>query len=123
MEIHEYPYYGLGMIAYSIALSDGKIQVSERNELRSIVRDWSRDIECDFDVSEIIFSVMNRTPVDSEWGYEHGIKYIKQGSEFVDEKLKEKFLYLINDIAHAFPPVTTSERTVLERFEADLKNL
>lgn len=123
MNAREYPFYGLGIVAFSVAEADGEIQAFERNELREIIKRWSRDIEADFDVAEIIFSLLSKTKHSDELNYATGMKYIATGSSYLTASLKERFVYLIRDIAHAFPPVTESELTLVRQFEADLHKL
>ena len=124
MDARELPFYGLGMIAFAMASSDGRIQANERNELHNIVSEWSDNFEQDFDIAEIIFSVLKKTPpMNMKDGYENGMKQIRLGSDHLTPYLKEKFLFLINDIAHAFPPVTDDEKALLEQFEDDLNDI
>ncbi|MEX2597461.1 MAG: hypothetical protein WEC59_11080 [Salibacteraceae bacterium] len=123
MEIKEYPFYGLGIIAFCVAESDGEIQQRESRELKEIIHQWNESINTDFDVTEIIFSILAKTKGNDELSYEKGMKYISTGKEEMTESLKEKFILLINDIAHAFPPVTESELAILNRFRTDLKHL
>lgn len=123
MTLHEYPYYGLGIVAYCVANSDGSIQQRERRELMNLVESWSKQIETGFNVSEVIFSILTKTNKYEVLTYEKGLEYIRKGREHLSPKLKERFIFLINDIAHSFPPVTEEERQILERFENDLKHL
>lgn len=124
MDARELPFYGLGMIAFAMAGSDGRIQANERNELRNIISEWSENFEQDFDIAEIIFSVLKKSPPSNlEEGYKNGLKQIRLGSNYLTANLKERFVFLINDIAHAFPPVTEDERSLLKRFEEDLHDI
>lgn len=123
MDAQEHLFYGLGMIAYAVAYADGDIQASERNELRDIINVWAESIDSDFDVSEIIFSVLTKTKPSLQEGFDTGMKQIELGSHHLNERLKEHFVYLIQDIAHAFPPVTAEEEEVVKRFKQALRDL
>ena len=123
MEAKEYPFYGIGIIAYTMARADGEIQGREIHELKQIIHEWSDRIEVDFDVTEIIFNLFVKNARAEELTYERGIHYIRLGHEYLNESLKEKFNFLIKDIAHSFPPVTEAEQSLIKRFESDIKHL
>lgn len=123
MQLHEYPFYGLGIIAFAMAQSDGAVQHRERRELMNIVKDWSERHDVDFDVAEIIFTLLSKNKANEVLTYEKGMEYIRKGKQSISAQMVEKFIFLINDVAHAFPPVTSEERTMLENFSHDMKNL
>lgn len=123
MELHEYPFYGLGVIAFAMAQSDGVVQHRERRELMSIVKEWSDRHEVDFDVAEIIFSLLSKNKTNEVLTYDKGMDYIRKGKQSLSAQMIEKFIFLINDVAHAFPPVTNEERILLDKFTHDMKNL
>ena len=124
MDARELPFYGLGMIAFAMAGSDGRIQAHERNELHNIIQEWSDNFEQDCDIAEIIFSVLKKSPpLNLDDGYEAGMKQIRLGSQNLTQSLKERFVFLVNDIAHAFPPVTDDEKALLKKFEEDLHDI
>lgn len=123
MEAREYPYYGIGIIAFAMASADGEIQGREKHELNEMIKEWSDQVEADFDVTEIIFHLFVKTANPKELTYERGMHYIKMGKEYLTERMKEKFIFLINDVAHAFPPVTKEEQDLIKRFKADIKHL
>lgn len=97
--------------------------MSERKELHNIIKSWSNNVEANFDIAEIIFSIILKTTHYEEISYESGMKYIRLGSNHLDESLKEKFLFLIQDIVHSGPPVVEAEKALVKRFKADLHDL
>lgn len=115
MEAREHLYYGLGMLAYAVAKADGDIQMSEKRELHELISEWSDQYSSNFDITEIIFSLFDKTKPTLEQGLEMGVRSIKLGSEHMNEQLKEHFIYLIRDIAHSFPPVTENEDAIITR--------
>ncbi|GAB5538892.1 MAG: hypothetical protein Salg2KO_09950 [Salibacteraceae bacterium] len=115
MEAREHLYYGLGMLAYAVAKADGEIQSSEKRELHELVSEWSARYSSNYDITEIIFSLLDKTKPTLEQGLALGIKNIKLGSDHMNEQLKEHFIYLIQDIAHSFPPVTENEDAIINR--------
>jgi len=62
-------------------------------------------------------------PLNLDDGYEAGMKQIRLGSQNLTQSLKERFVFLVNDIAHAFPPVTDDEKALLKKFEEDLHDI
>lgn len=123
MEAQQHAFYGLGIIAFVAANADGEIQMSERKELHRIIENWSDNVEANFDIAEIIFSIIIKNKHYEEMSYENGMKYIRLGSNYLDESLKEKFLFLIQDIVHSATPVTGEEKVLVKRFKADLHQL
>ncbi len=123
MDAKEHLYYGLGIVAFAAAKADGEIQVTEQKELHDLVHEWSEKYSRDFDVTEIIFSVLKNSKPGFNEGFEDGMKYIKLGSNHLDEQTKEHFIYLIQDIAHAFPPVTHAEEEIIKRFKEAMHEL
>jgi len=123
MEAREHLFYGLGIVAFTLARADGEIQPAEQQELHDIIAEWSEQFDVDFDISEIIFSVMKKTKPRLDEGLEMGLKYIRLGDNYLTEGLKEKFIFLIRDIARAFPPVTMDEQQVIQRFEKAITSL
>lgn len=123
MDAQQHAFYGLGIIAFVAAKADGEIQMSERKELHHIIKTWSDHVEANFDIAEIIFSIILKTKHHEEVSYENGMKYMRLGSNHLDEALKEKFLFLIQDIVHSSPFVTEEEKALVKRFKADLHQL
>lgn len=123
MDAKEHLYYGLGIVAFAAAKADGEIQVSEQKELHEIVHEWSERYARGYEVTEIIFSVLKNSKPGLNEGFEEGMKYIRLGSNHLDEQTKEHFIYLIRDVAHAFPPVTHAEEDIIRRFTEEIGRL
>jgi hypothetical protein len=123
MEARENLFYGIGLIAYAVAKADGEVQLEEKKELHELITEWSSDIEVDFDITEIIFSILEKQKPSFDDGYELGLKHLRLGKEQMTDRIKEMFIYLIKDIAHSFPPVTDQEQDVILKFTHDLESL
>lgn len=123
MTAKEHLFYGLGIIAHVVARADGIIQADEKNELRELVEEWVSQLDVDYDITQIIFRVIDNRPTDNEEAYNLGMKYIRLGDQHLTESMKEKFVFLIRDVAHAFPPVTEEEKAMIDRFRSDLEKL
>ena len=123
MTAQDHLYYGLGMIAFAVAKADGEIQASERKELHELIAEWTERYNIDFDITEIVFSIMSKTKPSLDEGFNQGMKYISLGSNHLNEQMKEHFIYLIQDIAHSFPPVTMEEENIISRFKNELAKL
>lgn len=123
MDAREHLFYGLGIIAYSVARADGSIQTSEKEELHELIRQWSEQYDPEYDVSEIIFLILKKNQPSLREGFEMGMNYIRLGSHHLTAHMKEHFVYLIRDVAHAFPPVTHEEESIIREFKLELEAL
>jgi len=116
-------HYAIGQLAFAIAFADGKIQKEESEKFHKIVTEELENKAYDFDVSEIIFQVMNKDKMDSDTVYLWALNEIKQNSHYLSPELKTKFISVIEKIANAYPPVTKSEQEIINRFQSDIKNI
>lgn len=111
----------IGELAYAIARADGAIQKEERKKFHDIV---AAEIHCkdyDFDVSDIIFQVLEKDKfIDSKTSYDWAMKEIKTNSHYLSPELKETFIKVIEKVAKAYPPVTADEINIIERFKKDI---
>jgi hypothetical protein len=60
---------------------------------------------------------------DSRTAYDWAIHEIKNNSHYLSPKLKEKFIRVMERIAEAYPPVTTDEKQMIERFRREIEPL
>lgn len=116
-------HYAIGQLAFAVAFSDGKIQKEESENFHKIVSEELNNNSYDFDVSDIIFKVMEKDKMDSNTVYEWAMKEIKTNSHYLSPQLKEKFISVIEKIAGAFPPVTNEESDIINRFKKDIKDI
>jgi uncharacterized tellurite resistance protein B-like protein len=123
MDAREHLFYGLGIIAYAVAKADGEIQASEERELHLLIEEWSSQYAQEYDVTEIIFSVLKKSKPGLNEGFDEGMRFIKLGSNHLTEQLKEHFIYLIQDVAHSFPPVTELESDIISKFKKQISEL
>lgn len=113
-------YYSFGEMIYAIAISDGKVQKEEKEKLASILKSEFADHENELDYTGIIFQLLNKDKPKVETAYEWAIKGIRLNSQYVSNDLKKKFINTVNKVAEAFPPKTTEEQNVINRFIKDL---
>ena len=123
MDARQHLFYGLGIIAYAAAKADGEIQASEERELHLLIEDWSNQYCQEYDVTEIIFSVLKKSKPGLNEGFDEGMRFIKLGSNHLTEQLKEYFIYLIQDVTHSFPPVTDVETDIINKFKKQISEL
>jgi uncharacterized tellurite resistance protein B-like protein len=116
-------YYALGELAYAIAKCDGTIQEEEKRILHDIVSSEIRKENVDFDYSEIIFTIMAKDHTDSETSYHWALSEIKTNRHYFNEEYKDKFVKVLCKVAEAFPPVTSQEQSLIERFKTDVSKL
>ena len=116
-------HYAIGQLAFAVAFTDGKIQKQESENFHKIVAEELSNKSYDFDVSDIIFQVMEKDKMDSNTVYDWAIKEIKTNSHYLSPELKEKFIVVMEKIAGAFPPVTNEESDIINRFKRDIENI
>jgi uncharacterized tellurite resistance protein B-like protein len=116
-------YYAMGEMAYAIAMADGEVQKAERQKFHDIVASELASGHAAFDISEIIFQVLDKEKQSSELAYEWAMKQIRLNSHYLSPELKNKFIIVSDKIARAFLPVTGSEHALVERFRKDIEPL
>lgn len=114
-------HYALGELAYAIAAIDGKVQMEERKKFHDIISAEIHSKDYDFDVSGIIFQILDKDKqLDTKMMYDNALHTIKTNSHYLSPELKATFIIVMEKIAKAFPPVTDTERNLLERFKTDI---
>lgn len=112
----------IGELAYAIARADGAIQKEERKKFHDIVAAEMHCKDYDFDVSDIIFQVLEKDKfIDSNTAYDWAIKEIKTNSHYLSPELKKTFIKVIEKVAKAYPPITKDENNLIERFKKDIE--
>lgn len=114
-------HYAIGELAYAMARVDGKIQKEEREQFFNIVKEGLAADDDNYDVSKIIFEVMERDKISPETTYSWAMKEIKLNSHYLSPELKQSFISVLERIAASFPPVTSEEQSFLERFKKDIE--
>lgn len=111
----------IGVLAYAMALSDGVIQKEEREKFHSIVVAEFRCNDNDFDASAIIFQILDQDKyINTQIAYDWAMKEIRLNSHYLSPKLKETFIKVMEKVANAYPPVTSEEMELLDRFRKDI---
>lgn len=113
-------HYAIGELAYAVARADGQIQREERKKFHAIVEAELRCKDYNFDVSDIIFQLMEKDKFDTETTYKWAMNEIKTNSHYLSPKLKETFIKVMEKVAKAYPPVSKKEQEILDRFKADI---
>ncbi len=111
----------IGEIAYAVAKIDGKVQNEERQKFHNIVAAELRTKDYDFQISDIIFQIIDKDKMDAETTYDWAMKEIKLNSHYLSPELKLTFLRIMDKIAKAYPPVTSEEKKFIERFKKDIE--
>lgn len=116
-------HYAIGELAYAVARADGKVQEAERKRFKAIVEEELQGHDEDFDLAEIIFTIMDRDQHNSETVYNWAMHEIHTNSHYLSPALKAKFIQVMEKIAEAYPPVTDSEKKIIDQFKEDIKNI
>jgi uncharacterized tellurite resistance protein B-like protein len=114
-------HYAMGELAYAVAFADGQVQKEEREKFESIIASELRSKNYDFDVSDIIFKMLDKEKHDADTVYEWAMNEIKLNSHYLSPVLKQTFIVIMEKIAKAFPPVTGEESNLIERFKKDIE--
>lgn len=116
-------HYAIGQLAYTVASADGYVQPQERQKFHDIVAAELRCKEYDFNVSDIIFRIMEKDNWDTETTYNWAMKEIKLNSHYLSPALKKSFIAVMEKIAKAYSVVTDDERNIIERFKKDMETI
>lgn len=117
-------HYAIGQLAYAIARADGAIQEEERKIFHEIVTAELSNKDYDFNVSDIIFQILEKDKyTDIQTSYDVAMKEIRLNSHYLSPKLKETFIRVLEMIAESFPPVTSGELDILNKFKKDIAPL
>jgi len=116
-------HYAIGELAYAIACSDGQIQKEERQKFHNLVSEELGKKHYAFDISSIIFQVMDKDSLSASDTYNQALKQIKMNSHYLSPELKETFIRVLEKVAAAYPPVTVDERNIIEKFKNDIEEL
>lgn len=124
MEKREYLFYGFGQVCYSLAMSDGKVQKSEHDDLIKLLKDEFEVLDIDFDVLEISFELMFRDGIEnSEEAYKHGIKNIETGKTFITPELTANFNRILMNVADSYKGVDPDEMNIIRTFNKDMEGI
>ena len=116
-------HYAIGQLAYAVAFSDGKVQREERERFQSIVVSELKGKDYGFNVSDIVFQILDKDKVDSNTIYDWAMKEIRTNSHYLSPELKEKFLIVMEKVAEAYPPVSNDENSIISRFVRDIAGI
>ena len=112
-------YRVLAELAYAIALSDGKLQESERRTFYNIIEE---DLGDYFLIAKDRFELLeNETTPTIDNAYNHTLFTIKQNRQYFDEEVKQKFIRVIKDVANAYAGTVDAEEFIINRFQRDIR--
>ena len=114
-------HYAIGELAYAVAFADGVIQKEERLKFQDIIEKELKGKDYDFNITDIIFQVLERDKTSVNEAYDSAMKQIRMNSNYLSPELKETFIMVIENIARAFPPVTISEIDLLKKFREEFE--
>lgn len=116
-------HYAIGQIAFAVAFSDGQVQKEEREKFESIISGELRGKNYDFDISDIVFKILDKEKYDVETVYHWAMNEIKTNSHYLSPVLKQTFIIIMEKIAKAFPPVNGEESKLIDRFKKDIESV
>lgn len=101
MESKQYLYYGLGEIAYAIALADGQLERDEELMFHDLIVEEVKQ-EFDYNISEIIFALLKKEHIASKTTFQWGIKNMKLGEYHFTPEMLAKFKRILEKTADVF---------------------
>src|SRR5689334_4058273 len=116
-------HYALGELAFAVARADGAVQQEEKKRFQQIINDQLKKQNYQYDISHIVFQLMNKEKPDTKTTYEWAMNVIRVNSHYLSPKMKETFLAVMEAIAEAYPPVTIEEKKVIDLFKKDIAPL
>lgn len=114
-------YYAIGELAYAIALADGEIQKEERLKFHNLVEAELRCKDYNFNVSDIIFQIIDKDKTSLQDAYDSAMKQIQVNSHYLSPELKATFIKVMEKVAKAYKPVTINEQNLIEKFKKDIE--
>ena len=114
-------HYAIGELAYAVANADGKVQKEEREKFHDIVAAELRCKDYDFDISDIIFQIIDKDKTDTQTIYKWAMDEIRTNSHYLSPAMKKTFINIMEKVAKAYPPVTTSEKNLIDKFKKDIE--
>src|SRR5688572_28600768 len=113
-------HFAIGELAYAIARADGEVQKEERQAFHDIVAAELKKNHYSFDISSIIFQIMDKDKAKLPESYHFALKQIKLNSHYLSPALKNTFISVIEKVAAAYPPVTEEEKALIRKFKNDI---
>ncbi len=83
----------------------------------------NHNAEADFDISEIIFKILDKDHPSADTAYEWAIKGVKENISHLDTTFENLYLKVITKVASATPPITKDEQAYIDRFQKDLERI
>ena len=123
MSPEENLYYAVGELAYAVAKADGAVQKQERDKFHQLVTKALKSGKQGFEISEIIFLIMERDKATLPDSYHWAIKEIKRNSQYLSPEMKKCFINTMALVAMAYPPVTIEESDLIKKFVQDIEPL
>jgi hypothetical protein len=119
----EHLYYALGILIYTVASADGKIQREEKEKLHDILNFELGKNGIDFDYSEIIFHILQKDKPGIENACKWALDALSTGKHYLSNDIINKFSKVLRKVAEAFPPKTKEEMGIIYEFEKKIKLL
>jgi uncharacterized tellurite resistance protein B-like protein len=116
-------HYAIGQLAFAVAFADGQVQKEERERFHQIVSNELKNEKHGFDVSDIVFQVLDRDKMDVATVYDWSFKEIKLNGHYLSPELKNKFITVMRKVAESYPPITNEESSILTKFLDDIKDI
>ena len=115
--------YALGELAYAVARIDGEVVKEEREKLHKIISEELSPVDYNFEISKIIFEMVDKQRKDAETVYNDAVETIQCYSDSFDRDLRLTFLRTLEKMERASPPIANTQKELLQRFRYEIKQL
>jgi uncharacterized tellurite resistance protein B-like protein len=115
--------YALGELAYAVAKIDGEVVKAERQKLHDIISKELSPVDFNFEISKIIFEMVDKQNKDAETVYKDAVETIICFSDSFDHELRLVFLRALEKMERAEPPIANAQKELLQRFRNEIRQL
>lgn len=115
MEGIENIYHGLGYLTYAICLSDGAVQDNERNEVKNLVNQKSKEFGLQGAFIDGVFRLTQMEHLPLTTAMHLGIDIFERHHFYLKPELQQQILNFLQAIALANPPITEVEEMVIDK--------
>lgn len=111
-------YRALAELAYTIALSDGTLQESERQAFLASIQ---KKLGEDYWIAESRFEILEESVQPSlDSAYNYTLLTLRRNWRQFSEELRDRFLEVMDEVSQAYQGKSPEEEEILSRFKNDL---
>ncbi|MDB5272618.1 MAG: hypothetical protein JWO58_985 [Chitinophagaceae bacterium] len=112
----------MGSLAYSIAMADGEVQSQEKDIILKLAQKEFELSDTDNEWIKKMFEQLaqNKTSLEDAYNYAIDVLEANRHDYDFDDEMKKKCVNFMKRIADAFSEISSSEDSIIHRFEEDM---